>query len=491
MRRLIFLSLGVLEFFVALVLLGFAWQLPGQGEVQSHVRRVEKVGKNTTKQLLKIREHVRGLQERRPQLHDMAVRLQEEMRLINETLRDQRVDYASVRIVSDALGDVAHGLDGLATTLDPEGVARVGTGLKAMADYLDEQVAPAAADMAKQLEKGAADLQADAERLGTLLRSAPIDLKVARQIHDSLGRFGDGLDRLDGLLKLQRGEAMREGFKGLEESLTTGAEQVERLAGYTYPAVRFEGLKPVVEQKQFWPEGEKIAEGMRKAAKGSTAAGEELEQLTRDLPKLRDALSESRKVATSTRDVLGNALKQQEKVEALLKNVPEHAANLAEQLPRLASALARILRDTGRMKEIATLLRQTQKGIDTVVTRWPELRKDLARSAVLLRTTRDQLKYVLDHRTEYEASLQNTLAMSKAVSGTLPLLTEQLGQDLEEQDQSLTSLVESVDEVTAAMPATGQTVNQLLHLTRVLLVLLASVFALHGLSLAFSGRGNR
>jgi methyl-accepting chemotaxis protein len=485
MRRVVFLSLGVLEFLVALVLLGFAWQLPGDREVRAHVGRVEKVGNNTTNQLRKIREHVRNLQAQRPQLHDMAVRLQEEMRLVNDSLRHQRLDYATVKTVSDALGDVAHGLDGLADTLDPDGVARVGSGLKAMADYLDEQVAPAAADMAKQLEKGAADLEGDARRLGTLLRSAPVDLKVAREIYESLGRFGDGLDRLDRLLKLQRGEAMREGFKGLEESLTTGAEQVERLAGYTYPSVRFEGLRPVVDQKQFWPEGEKIAEGMRKAAKGSTAAGEELEQLTRDLPKLRDALSESRKVATSTRDALGNALKQQEKVEALLKNVPEHAANLAEQLPRLASALARILRDTGRMKEIAGLLRQTQKGIDAVVSRWPELRKDLGRSAVLLRSTRDQLRYVLDHRTEYEASLQNTLAMSKAVSGTLPLLTEQLAGDLEEQDQSLTNLVDSVDEVTAAMPGTGQTVSHLLHITCILLVLLAAVFALHGLSLAF------
>jgi methyl-accepting chemotaxis protein len=488
MRRLFFLSLGVLEFLVAVVLLVFAWQLPGPGEVEAQVGRVERVGKNTTHQLRKIREHVRALQQRRPELHEMAVRLQEEMRLVNEALRNQRLDYATVRTISEALGDVSHGLDGLADTLDPEGVARVGTGLKAMADYLEEQVAPAASDMAKQLEKGAADLEEDARRLGTLLRGAPIDLKVVREIHDSLGRFGDGLDRLDGLLRLQRGEAMREGFKGLEDSLTTGAEQVERLAGYTYPAVRFEGLRPVVEQKQFWPEGEKIGEGMRKAAKGATAAGEELEQLTRDLPKLREALAESRKVATSTRDALGNALKQQEKVETLLRKVPDYAANLAEQLPRLASALARILRDTGRMKEIAGLLRHTQKGIDTVVSRWPELRKDLNRSAVLLRTTRDQLRYVLDHRTEYEASLQNTLAMSKAVSGTLPLLTEQLGQDLDEQDQSLTSLVESVDEVTGAMPGTGRTVASLLQTTRFLLVLLAAVFALHGLSLAVGGK---
>jgi chromosome segregation ATPase len=489
MRRSVFLSLGVLEFLVALVLLAFAWQLPTSAEVGETVGRVAGVGRQTGRQVHALREQLRSLRDRRPQLHELALRLQEQMRTVNEHLRGQQVDYDTVRAVSEAMGEAAEGLDGLGTTLDPDGVGRVGSGLKAAADYLDERVAPAAAQAADQLEKTTGVLREDAERLAGLLRAAPVDLKAARQVHDSLGRFRDGLDRLEGLLKLQRADAMRDGFKGLEESLSTGAGQVERLAGYTYPAVRFEGLRPVVEQRQFWPEGDKIAEGMRKAAKGATAAGEELEQLTRDLPRLRDALAESRRVVTTTRDALATALGQQDKVEALMKHAPEHAARLAEEMPRLATALARVLRDTAKLKDVAALLRQAQKTIDVAVSRWPQLRKNLARSSVLLRATQKQLRYVVDHRAEYEASLRGTLTLSRTVSAALPLLTEQLEQDLHEQEQSLANLGGGIDDVTASLPGLAARASGLLQTTRFLLLLLAGAFALHGAHLVLSERG--
>jgi ABC-type transporter Mla subunit MlaD len=410
------------------------------------------------------------------------------MRTVTDNLRSQQVDYDTVRTVSEAMGDVADGLDGLAATLDPEGVGRMGAGLKAAADYLDEQVAPAAAQAAAQLEKATADLKADAEHLAALLRAAPMDLKAARQVHDSLARFSDGLERMEVVLKLQRAEAMREGFKGLEDSLTTGAEQVERLAGYTYPAVQFVGLKPVIEQKQFWPEGDKIAEGMRKAARGATAAGAELDQLNRDLPQLRASLLESRKVVATTREALGTALAQQEKMEALLKHAPEHAARLAEDLPRLVTNLARVLRDTARLKDVAAVLRQAQQGIDVAVARWPALRKNLSRSSVLLRATQKQLQFVVDHRSEYEASLRQTLSMSRAVSAALPLLSEQLEQDLGDQEQSLTSLGDGIEEVTDALPGMAARATGLLQTARFLLCLLAGVFAMHGGYLVLSER---
>ncbi len=488
MRRTIFLSLGVLEFLVALVLLVFAWQVPGPDEVQDGMARVERVGKQTGKLTRQLHDQLHVLRERRPQLQAMAVRLQEEMRTVTDHLRGQQVDYNTVRTVSEALGDVANGLDSLSQALDPEGVARIGAGLEATADYLDQRVAPAGTEMAAQLDKATAGLQADAKRLSVLLRAVPADLKAAREIYDSLGRFDEGLERMDAMLELQRGDAMKEGFKGLEESLTTGAEQVSRLSGYTYPVVRFEGLKPVMDQKQFWPEGDKIADGMRKAAKGATAAGQELEQLTRDLPKLRQSLEESRKVASRTRAVLAGALKQQDQLEALMKGVPEHAARLSEELPRLGASLSKVLRDTANLREVAKLLRQTHKSIDEAVGRWPELRKNLGRSAVLLRATQGQLKYVLDHRTEYEASLQQTLTMSRTISAALPLLTEQLEQDLSEQEHSLSSLGEGIDEVTGVLPGAGRTASRLIQTTRLLLCLLALVFSFHGAYMVLSER---
>src|SRR5262245_33682919 len=126
MRRIVFVSLGVLEFLVALVLLAFAWQVPGPADVQEGVGRVEKVGKQTGRQVRQLRAQLQVIRERRPQLHAMAVRLQEEMRTVTDHLRGQQVDYGTVRTVSEALGDVATGLDSLSQTLDPEGVARAG-----------------------------------------------------------------------------------------------------------------------------------------------------------------------------------------------------------------------------------------------------------------------------------------------------------------------------------------------------------------------------
>src|SRR5205823_13557885 len=123
---------------------------------------------------------------------------------------------------------------------------------------------------------------------------------------------------------------MRDGFRGLETALMAGASQVERLAGYTFPALYFYAGRPVLQQRPFWPEGGRIADGMRKAAAGATAAGKELDLLADSLPHLRSSLAESEKMIDRTRSTLGNALKQQDKLEPLLKEMPAHVARLAE-----------------------------------------------------------------------------------------------------------------------------------------------------------------
>jgi DNA repair ATPase RecN len=491
MRRIVFLSLGLLELLSGVVLVYFAWQLPGRNEVEDTAGRAERVTRHTGVQVQRLREQLHALSARRPQMHELAVRLQEEMRVVNEQLKTQQIDYNTVRTLSDALGDAADGLDGLSDTMDPKGMMQFGQGLKAAADFLENQVGPAANQAANDLDKTTADLRADAKRLSSLLRAAPLDLKAARDIHDGLAKFDQGLERMNGLLKVDRITTMREGFKGLEESLNTGAQQVERLSGYSYPVVTINGLTPMVEQRAFWPEGGKIAEGMRKAAKGSTAAAEQMELLSKDLPKLQQSLAESRKAAASTREALAAALAQQDKVEALLKNVPDHAARLADELPQLTSALSKILRDTVRLKEVGKLLRQTQIGVEAAMERWPELRKNLGRSSALLRNTQKQLKHVLTHRTEYEASLQHTLVLSRTFSAALPLLTEQLEMELGDQEQALSNLRDSIDDVSAALPTCARGASSILQTTRLLLVLMAAIFGLHGGYLILSARLGR
>jgi uncharacterized phage infection (PIP) family protein YhgE len=488
MRRILFLGLGSVEAVVAVVLFAFAWVLPGNREVNDHVSRVEQVTRQSSTEISRLREQVRTLRAQQPQLKDMAKRLQAQSKDMIAGVREQSVDFETVQTIGDALGNVADGLDGFSQTLDPKGMQQLGQGLGTTANFLDQQVAPGADRAADDLEKSTAALRTDAERFAKLLRAAPLDLKSAREVHDSLGKFGDGLARMKNMLEPQNVVTMREGFKGLETSLATGADQVERLAGLNYPVVTMSGLKAHIEQRPFWPEGATIADGMRKAAKGAAAAEKEMDALAQDLPKVHEGLDESRKLVEKTREALGTALKQQEALEPLLKDVPEHAARLAEELPRLGADLAKILRDTSKLKEVAVALREAQKGIDSAVTRWPDLRKTLAQSAVLLRTTQQQLNHALENRDMFESSLEMTIILVRAITAALPVMAEQLEANLRDQEQSLANLEHSINQVSASMPEVADTASTVLTMTRLLMVLVGSVFGLHGVFVMLSAR---
>jgi hypothetical protein len=478
MRRTVFLVMGLLELGVAAVLVAFAWQLPGRSDIDQTFDRAERVTGRTGSQVKLLRKQVHDL--RRPEFQDLGRQLQAQTKTVTGTLKAQEVDFDRLETVGDALGDVAGGLDGLGEVLDGDSLGKVGQGLGATASYLDEQVAPSAGRAARRLDDSTADLCADARGLSALLRAAPPDLKATREIHDGLVRFGEGLDRMSELLKAERLTSMREGFKGLDTSLTTGAEQVERLTGYHYPVVTMHGLRPEVEQRKFWPEGDKIADGMRKAADGAKAADAEMAALEADLPKLRAALDESRKMTDRTREALAVALKQQDKLEGVLKDVPEHTARLADELPRLTGDLSRILRETERLRDVAVALRQAQKGVDVAVARWPELKTNLSKTAVLLRATQEQLRQALARRQEYEAALKQSIVLAESFATLLPVYLESLDRQLEQQEEGLDDLGRGLDDVTSAMPEYARATNRLVDTARLLVWLVAAIVLLHG-----------
>jgi hypothetical protein len=478
MRRTIFMTLGILELAIAVVLLGLGSQLPSNGEVKRGFDQAERVTQHAGNQVHLLRRQVHEL--RRPELQQLATRLQVQTRTVTSTLRSQQVDFDTVRTIRDALGDVGNGLDGLANTLDPASIGKLGTGLGETAAFLEENVVPGAAQAAGRIEESTAALQKDAQRFGVLVRETPLNLQAARDMHDSLARFSAGLDKLSTALKMQRLDVMRDGFQGMEESLTTGADEVERLAGYTYPAVTITRGKPEFSQKSFWPEGGKIAEGMRKAAAGAKAANQEMTGLADDLPKLRTSIDDSRKIIDKTREALATALKQQDQLEPLLKDMPVQAARLAEELPRLGNDLARILRDTQRLKDVAAALRQAQKGIEMAVSRWPELRQTLIRSADLLKMTRTQLDQALNHRHEYESAMLQTVNLADSFAALLPLLTDQLETRLHEEELALDELGRSLDDAGAALPVYGQTAANVLWTGHLLAWLVAMLVGLHG-----------
>jgi hypothetical protein len=142
--------------------------------------------------------------------------------------------------------------------------------------------------------------------------------------------------------------------------------------------------------------------------------------------------------------------------------------------------LAKILRDTSRLREVAAMLREAQKAIDNAVARWPDLRKTLARSAVLLRATQQQLSRALENRDMFEVSLELTIILVRALTAALPALADQLDANLQEQEQSLASLEHSINDVNSSLPEVASTATTVLKMTRLLMLLVGGVFALHG-----------
>jgi tetrahydromethanopterin S-methyltransferase subunit B len=489
MRRAVFLTMGLLELGIAaaLVLLGSC--LPTTDAVERTFGSAGRVTDRAGVQVRLLRQQVQGLQ--RLELRQLAGRLRTQTRAVTTLLRSQQVDFETVATLRDAMGDVATGLVSLAETLDPDTIGKLSTGLSEMASFLDEKVVPSAALAADHLEESTEALRADARRLCALLRNAPPDLRAVREVHDSLAHFGEGLAKMNGLIKVQRLDAMRDGFRGLETSLSTGAEQVSRLSDYTYPVLTFNGVRLELSQRPFWPQGREIAEGMHKAATGVQAAGKEMDDMAADLPALRTSLTESAKVVVKTREALALALKQQDKVEPLLKDVPEHAARLVEELPKLGGDLARILRDTRRLKEVAAALRQANKGIDNAVARWPELRITLTRFATTLQVTHGQLDQALQHREEYETAMKQSILLGDSFAELLPLVTDQIDNRLEEEEQALDELGQSLDEVKGALPAYASTTSHLLQAGRLLAWLVALIVGLHGCYLMLSVRLGR
>jgi ABC-type transporter Mla subunit MlaD len=489
MRRTIFRLVGILELIVGGVLINLGCQLPSTADVERSFHSAERVTDRAGTQAKLLHQQVQGL--RRMELQQLSTRLQKQTRAVTTMIRGQSVDFDTVRTMSGALGEVAGGLSSFADSLDPAAVGKLSSGLGEAADFIDQRIIPSAKQAADQIDESTASLRDDALRLSALLKEAPPDLKSVREIYNSLARFRGGLDKMNALLKVQRVETMRDGFRGLETALTTGAAQVERLAVYTYPTVYFYAGRPILQQRPFWPEGDEIADGMRKAAAGATAAGKEMDSMAADLPEIRAALSESSTVVERVREGLGLALQNQSKVEPLLKEIPAHAARLADALPKLGSDLARILRDTQRMKETATALRQAQQGLDRALSRWPELRKTFTRFASILAAAHDQLDHAVEHRDEYEGAMNQTVQLAETFAAILPLVTDQLDNRLDEEERTLDELGQSLEEVSEILPPYAQTTSRLIQTGRLLSWLVAGIVGLHGCYLMLSVRMGR
>jgi ABC-type transporter Mla subunit MlaD len=332
---------------------------------------------------------------------------------------------------------------------------------------------------AAELEVILAGLEKDSNRLAALLRQSPPDLKAARTIYDGLASFDNGLDKLGDLLKPDRVDAMKEGLVGLEGSLTSTATEVDKVSALSYPLVTFNGVRPNVEMKPFWPDGEKVADGLRKATKGVQAANKELDAMSKNLPDVQKALTDSRKSVAVTRESLGKAIRHQDETEKLLKSVPEQTAVLAEALPKMGKTLAQMLRETQKLRELATGLRAVRKTLDDTITVWPDVAKGLKKSAAVLDQARLQLDTAGANREEYEKAMESSSQVARSLADMLPAFTDQFDSRLGQQEASLEQMEAGLGEVNESLPVIESKTNEVMRTVKLLLYLMAGLVALH------------
>ena len=106
-RRVVFLTLGLLEVLAAAVLFVFAWETPGPAEVHDGVAPRRARHRTDQRPGRALRRQLHTLREQRPRLRELAVNLQTQMTLATNNLEGQRIDYDTVHTVEGALGDVA------------------------------------------------------------------------------------------------------------------------------------------------------------------------------------------------------------------------------------------------------------------------------------------------------------------------------------------------------------------------------------------------
>jgi hypothetical protein len=485
MRRYVFPFLGLIELAVALALVLLGLALPGRDDIRRGFAGARRVTTAAGDQVRVLRDQVGEL--RRSPLQQTAERLGAATRTLATTARASRVDFDTVRVIRDATGQAADGLAHLAEALDPEGLDTLGDGLGVAADLLDRNVVPAAAKAADGLDAASGRLQAGARRFAAIVRDAPPDLKPIRELHDGLARFEEGLGALQATLAPGRLAAMREAADGAKGVVAEAARLAERAAGYTYPVVTLDGLSPRVRARPFWPKAAEVGADMRKIAGGVAAMGRELETLSKELPRIQAAVAESRRTVGATRRALAVALERQGEIERSLQQMREQSADLGEELPRLTEGLAHALRGTERLKEVATALRQSRRGIGAALVRWPEVRSGLSGSAALLRATREQLDGVIAHRAEYEVARGQAEDLSGEFARIMRGLTEGLEGRLEREDRTLAEMAGGLAQVDVALPAYARALERCLVIGRLLAWLVAAVAGLHGCSLIVVG----
>ncbi|WP_162658447.1 coiled-coil domain-containing protein [Tuwongella immobilis] len=427
--------IGILGIAIAGLLVGFAVMLPRGEEIEKLVAPVSRFSQTSATQVRSLRDQLDEF--RQSEWRELGERIGQQTGKLTEMLRKQSIDYDAIQALEQGLGGVSRSLGEWTQSLDTTQLTQLADAFRKTADYLEQNLGESGPKTAAALEKLADAFEIDAKRLSAFLTQSPPDLKAAREVYDALGRFESGLDAVETAVKFERFGEMREGLRGMESALGKTAEQVERIGRFSYPVVKFQGLKPDVQQQPFFPAAGEIAEGMNKSAKGINAAGEEMDKFATALPKLRDSLSASRAILGRTRETLGKALSQESAIESTLQRLPKQTAQISEQLPKIAREFASMLRKTEQFQKSAQSLRKTGDSLQTIADRWPTIREQIGQSAKALTVIRGQLQKLLNQRDTTDQNLQEVREIVGRFATLTPLAQQQFDARLSTQIESM------------------------------------------------------
>jgi hypothetical protein len=205
MRRTIFVALGILEILAAGVLFTFVWLLPGPDYVHERVGRIERVSRQTSIQVRKLRNEVRRLRQGQPHVDRMAHDLQARLQELSDQLQRQPVDYSRLRGIHGSLGASAAALDELSDRPPPDGIAVAAEALGSVGSFFK---AVGADDVARVLQAGRRELGRTRERWpeiqnglrgsAALLRDTQANLKY---LLDNRPGYEDSLHRSQSVLE--------------------------------------------------------------------------------------------------------------------------------------------------------------------------------------------------------------------------------------------------------------------------------------------------
>ena len=159
--------------------------------------------------------------------------------------------------------------------------------------------------------------------------------------------------------------------------------------------------------------------------------------------------------------------------------MPEQTAALAEALPKMGRTLATMLRDTKKLRDLATGLRAVRKTLDDTLKAWPDVAAGLKKSAGVLDQAQAQLDQAAASRGEYEKAMESSTRVARSLADLLPAFTDQLDSRLGQQEASLEQMETGLVEVNQSLPVMEEKTGDLIVTVKWLLYLVAALVALH------------